>query len=408
MRNFILVLALLLLSTHLSAGVQHYNNILIGDRGASMGGAFIGLSDDTSGTYYNPAGITQPNSGGVSGSVNVVHIQRTTYEHAIRDNDWIRSSMELMPNFFGLVKSFGRHSFGASLANPDSFVEHQDQMFENMPAVGTQEAIEQFSLNRHSNDSSYIFGPTYSYKLYEDLSIGMTLGYNYRKGRIQDDQTIWYSNNTYDNTYYSLQLSEHGIQPKLGVLWIINDKISLGFVLDRVFLFSSNYSNQIKTKARTSNDMVYSTASSKSKRNTGTHIGLGTAYRITTPLLVSFDLNMYTPPVRDVFFPSGYTFVMNWALGLEYAFRSKDTARLGFYSNKTNMPQPTSSTTLVSHVDMYGVTAGYSLNYENTSFVLGLIYSAGKGSSQIYSEISTVVNTSTYYLTGLFSANYKF
>ena len=373
-----------------------------------MGGAYIALSDDTSGTYYNPAGITQPNSGGISGSVNVLHAQHITYVNAIRNADWDRSSLELMPNFFGLVQTFGKHSFGAAISTPDSFVQHQDQVFSNIPATATQEAIDKFSLNLHANDGTYIFGPTYSYKMNDEMAVGITLGYNYRSSRAQQDQTIWYPNATYENSYSSATWSEQGIQPKVGFLWNVNPKLSLGAVIDHVFIFLSNYSADVKTKARASNDMVMTQTSSKSKRNTTTHLGLGSAYQVAKPLLIALDINIYFPPSKDIFFPNGYNFVMNWALGTEYAINEKNTVRMGFYTNKTNMPMPTAQTTLVSHIDMYGVSAGYSLNYESTSFTIGLIYSAGIGDSQIYSDINEVVQAKNYSMTGVLSTNYKF
>ena len=39
-----------------AADEDHYNNIIIGDRPAGMGGAYTAISDDPSGLYYNPAG----------------------------------------------------------------------------------------------------------------------------------------------------------------------------------------------------------------------------------------------------------------------------------------------------------------------------------------------------------------
>ena len=35
----------------------HYQNFLVGERAAGMGGAFTAIANDPSGTYYNPAGL---------------------------------------------------------------------------------------------------------------------------------------------------------------------------------------------------------------------------------------------------------------------------------------------------------------------------------------------------------------
>ena len=55
------VLSLLLLSllgvTKSYADSNHYRNVLVGDRAATMAGAYTAVSDDSSGGYYNPAGL---------------------------------------------------------------------------------------------------------------------------------------------------------------------------------------------------------------------------------------------------------------------------------------------------------------------------------------------------------------
>ncbi|MDH5258366.1 MAG: hypothetical protein OEX07_10165, partial [Gammaproteobacteria bacterium] len=39
------------------ADQYHYNNVLIGNRASGMAGAYVAVSDDPSGLYYNPSGI---------------------------------------------------------------------------------------------------------------------------------------------------------------------------------------------------------------------------------------------------------------------------------------------------------------------------------------------------------------
>lgn len=48
----------------------HYNSVIIGERASGMGGAYVAVSDDTAGLYYNPAGIILAQSNSVSASVN--------------------------------------------------------------------------------------------------------------------------------------------------------------------------------------------------------------------------------------------------------------------------------------------------------------------------------------------------
>ncbi len=405
MKAIILFLAI---SGSAYADVNHYKNILVGDRAATMGGAFAGVSDDTSGTYYNPSGIAFYEGGGVSATANVYHLQYSKYEKAIRNNDWNRDSAELVPNFFGIIKTWDRHSFGASIAVPDSFTQNQDQILNDLPAMGTGSAIKRFAFNLHTQDATYLIGPSYSYRINDKIAVGVTLSYHYRKNRTLNYQTVWYTDSDYEMDNDVIELSEHGLEPKLGVLMKITNKLSAGFVLSHTYLISSKYTDQATTKTRTSNDTTFAQHELKNKRGTTTHIGLGAAYRPIEPLLLTMDLDIFTAPEADIFFPSGYKNVFNVAIGGEYKINQRNTVRLGLFTNGSNMPEPTNNTLLVSQVNMYGIATGYSLTYMSTAFTFGFVYSAGSGYSQVYAGTQEVVKTFSKTLTGIISTSYNF
>src|SRR4051812_22116956 len=57
----------------------HYRSVLVGERGASLGGAFLAISDDPSGVFYNPAGIVFGFENYISGSANTYTSSKTVY-----------------------------------------------------------------------------------------------------------------------------------------------------------------------------------------------------------------------------------------------------------------------------------------------------------------------------------------
>ena len=61
-----------LYAIHSKAGTFAYSflKIPVGAKAAALGGAYTGLSDDESGMYYNPAGISQISGSAISGSYN--------------------------------------------------------------------------------------------------------------------------------------------------------------------------------------------------------------------------------------------------------------------------------------------------------------------------------------------------
>ena len=64
-------LAVLILVPALAFGNGFYSPT-VGTRASAMGGAFIGLADDYSAVYWNPAGITQIKGMEVRGSFQVI------------------------------------------------------------------------------------------------------------------------------------------------------------------------------------------------------------------------------------------------------------------------------------------------------------------------------------------------
>ncbi len=408
--SLVITTVLLCISSPVYSDITHYKNVLVGDRAATMGGAFIAISSDASGTYYNPSGIAFYKGGGLSASANVFHYQNSTYQKAIRNNDWERNSSELIPNFFGVIKTWGRHSFGGSIAVPDSFTQNQDQVFNDLPAAGPNRAIKRYAFNLHTQDGTYLIGPSYSYRINDIMAVGITLNYRYRISRSQNHQSIWFSDTDYEIDDDIAELNEKGIEPKLGFIANLTDKISVGIVLDHMFMFSSKYTDQMtntSTSGSTVNELLFDNVETSAKRNTPTHIGLGIAFYPTEPLLLAMDFDIYIPPDADVFFPDGYKTVVNMSLGAEYWINKKNTVRLGLFTNKSNMPEPSNSTTLITHVDMYGISGGYTLTYLPTSFTIGFAYSRGSGHSQVYSNSPVALSTYSQTFTCMFSSSYS-
>jgi long-chain fatty acid transport protein len=96
-----------------------------------MGGTYVAISDDSTGCYYNPAGIAYAVGDSLSGSGNMLHKMKTVYSEAIGTEDWVRESEALVPNYFGVLKNYKSYSFCFSYVVPEAFIEHQDIVFDN-------------------------------------------------------------------------------------------------------------------------------------------------------------------------------------------------------------------------------------------------------------------------------------
>ena len=61
----------------------------------------------------------------------------------------------------------------------------------------------------------------------------------------------------------------------------------------------------------------------------------------------------------------------------------------------------------LEHIDMWGISTGYSIHSESTSFTIGVVFSKGTGLAQIYDNMPTAVKVKRFSATGLLSTNYR-
>ena len=83
----------------------HYKNLLIGDRAIGLAGAYIGVSDDASGIFYNPAGLGFALSNDISGSANALYKRKIVYKETVGKDNFTEKSGGTLPSFLELCKN---------------------------------------------------------------------------------------------------------------------------------------------------------------------------------------------------------------------------------------------------------------------------------------------------------------
>lgn len=418
-----LVLTLLCVAALAPAGAAfadeyHYNNVLVGQRAAGLGGAYTALSDDPAGLFYNPAGIVYAQGQNLSGSANVFHGSIKRYKGVIGGNGWTRTSSSILPNFFGVIHSFGKGKLGLSYAVPDSILEDQDQVFANIPtclaynASGacTQPAtMTQYVINFNNEDSTYNFGLSYALELSEGFSTGMTLYMHQRRHQWALNQTIDLSTGQYEwlNTYYENE--EWGIRPVLGFMWSPRDKTAFGLSLSQTMLFDSNTERQETRKEiqYDGNTFVRNVVQSGAKRRYPLQAALGAAFFPSESLLFSGDITYYTETEDNVFGDREATW--NAALGSEYYVAQSVALRAGLFTNRANTPEVKSNQTgQADHVDLYGASLSASYFTRGSSLTFGGVYSAGTGDAQVIGGSTAIQETTMQTWTLFLSAAYSY
>jgi len=401
MRTLKLAPLVLLCALTARADMDHQKNTLIGGRAATMAGAYTAISDDASGAFHNPAGLAWATSSSFSGSANAYSTTDTTYKAAIDGRDWQRESANLKPNFFGVVQKTKNQTFAFSYALTDSLVEHQDQIWQNL--TGTVDPIDLYVLNLHTEDNTYLVGPSWSRKLNDKASFGASLFYHYRVYRRAQSQFLQYTDGDDEASYNNVTKKEKGLRPKVGLMLTPKDKWSVGVTLAKTHLVTALTDAQENEKAK--GNATYSFAQTKSRRKRGTPLELetGVAYFPSAFLVVSANVDYYyfaADEARDD--------VMNLSVGAEWFLSEKHALRGGLYTNRTNTPELTSVSRNREHIDLYGLTAGYTLYSQQSAITFGTVASRGEGKAQIYTGSAAKADVSRTTLDFLISADYGF
>ena len=403
---------MLLVATAASADQYHYTDMLIGDRASGMGGAYTAISDDPSGMYYNPAGIVYSPETNTSSSALAYQVKTKRYAGAIAGNDWLRTSNSFVPNFFGVLQPIGDGYFGLSYVMSDAVDEHQSQTFSNIPG------IDEFSIDLDEQDTVYKIGPTYSARISDNLSYGVTLYFHLRDRLVSFNQVANLvpdpSVGNYDWTNQQIATSEIGINPILGLMWAPTERSALGITVRKTFIISSLTQMECTKQSATttpagtlcgtafgSNDYLHVITTNNTYVDSPWEIALGWADFPNNKQVYSTDLKIYT----------GGDNVPTWnaSAGYEHFFNSRWNARFGLYTNNANTAIPAiTDTNPVEHVDELGMSASIGRFTRTSSVSVGVAYVSGNGTRSNLAEtgiapVPVYINSTTIYLTAYYT-----
>jgi long-subunit fatty acid transport protein len=401
------IFAAVVLSTATAhADSYHYNNILIGDRAAGLGGAYSAISDDPSGLYYNPAGIALAAGASLNGSVNAYNSTSSEYKNVFGDKSWKRESSGLIPNFFGLIQPFAGGMAGFSVVVTDAVADDQDQHFSNFTPSGGADPnkdyyVNDFYINFNNQDTTYNIGPSFAFKPSDDIAVGLSLYGHFRKQQFILNQQVYRRNGEQIWTNGYFQIAEYGVNPVLGVMWSPLDRLSLGLSLRKTIVLQSSSRRQVTNKDADAAVIVQPTIDTSTvRRDRPLQLNLGSAYFANDRLLFSGDLT-WNQSVDNS--PA----VLNFALGSEFYLNPRWALRAGLFSNLANTPAlGATQTGQPEHVDLYGGTFSVTNFTRNSSLSVGVNASLGNGQAQVLA--SGVQELQVWTLTTFIAASNSF
>lgn len=206
MKKRAICLSILLLVSVSSLSAGGWNNTLMGIRALGIGAAFVGIADDPSGIYYNPAGLILQNQR-LNFSISGVYIM-PTHRYMIENGVSAKSKNNTgIPQFFITYKASERTTLGFGIFIPYA-------------GGGVNWSADDlgFPLSSHLGVVSYT--PSLSYRISDKFSLGINI--NLYRGIFEL--------NTDTGILAALKTEESGssLSASLGLLFYPNDKWRIG------------------------------------------------------------------------------------------------------------------------------------------------------------------------------------
>lgn len=178
----------------------HYQNFAVGARGAMLGGAFSAIADDSSGLYYNPAGIVDVSRANLSISTSLYGFERQlTFAQDLNAQRWLDeftghpvsgSEVNIIPAASGVAWAFGRQvpdgSFPHGIALGLVVPSYRGSVLQSHSYQSGLDVV----TTSHISDRSMIAAAGYAYRVGPWLRIGLALQNTLRLVQINEDFTL--------------------------------------------------------------------------------------------------------------------------------------------------------------------------------------------------------------------------
>lgn len=404
------------------ADESHYQNFLLGERAAGMGGAYTAIADDPSATYYNPAGLVNAKSGILSANLNFYGLQQQSLANAFHVEGGsvvgglsqsvgaAVSQLNTVPGTAGAVHGLGdpdatghyRHAWALSVLVPD-------QTSGNVLAYVIPRATGNLSsLSETTFDQTVLVGLGYGFRFDDRWSFGASANAMYRQitRDFRNINAAGYGPNGPSTTFFedniTLKLAVLGLYAQAGALYKLNSQWTFGATLASpswtIYSTASTDEVQVSEGSAASPSGLTEVNQPNLRGDTRlpAHGRLGAAYQPLPKLLLTADFSLWavvhyglidgaSANQRLPSFVNGIDrqITPNFDLGVQYTFADKYPVRVGFFTNLSSAPalgpgpEPQLDT-----IDLYGFTVGFTLPGVHTESTFGVICSFGNGQSK--------------------------
>jgi len=396
----VVITVLLFLPAVAEADRFHYNNNLIGERAAAMGGAFTALGDEASGCYYNPAGLVDIDDDYVSLSMTIFQLHIADIMNYRGSKRLTRNAFNVIPASIGTIHSYGNHRFGFSVIVPsydDSVIEFHDE-----------NTRPELHINSSNKSVEYLAGPSAGFYLNDKVSLGMSL-YGYYRSDKEYLSVLMRRSDNFEQEINSSDRKLVGIMPLVGVLFKPSNLFQIGASVRtglRVYGKATIYNT------RTTN-IIGQEPVSISKVDAGEEtelpIGIraGASLRLWPGNIISADLVFYDPVLyKSAGSQADLNPVLNVNVGVEQLLGNTWSLRAGFYTDFTAAPDiDISKPNPPPHIDLFGAALGVGFDGAFTTTTVGLNGAWGKGRA---AQSGKIFDLREYYIGIYFGGSFRY
>lgn len=416
--------------------------VLVGDKGAALGGAFTGLADDATATYYNPAGLTQIKNIKLNVSAQVVQYQKQQIGIA-EGTEIPYNSFNFSPTITAFSQRMGNWAYGFSIVTPQNDLFTGEQKIEAAyrdlnPNEKCYELPEnpdpcytKLNLSYYDVSKLTLIGPSGAMKFSDNISLGFTLyGIYYTQlektayggwdanfvGGNEDDLSRFRENNV-TRTVNQVGLGATGT---FGILVRMNQGFSFGVNaspgslvwIDRTeeqrvdYMESDSLAHPGQTFAiPTRSQIVYNeTRKEKHTETSAPSLSLAVSWKPFERLMLTAQtdyymgsLYSYTGFTPDTLYAKGrsgfetyaplemkYTIekaaVVNFAGGMDFKVMKGYSVAMGGYTDFSQGPDDSRPSSWDRNIDYYGGTISLGMDKDLTESRFGIGFAYGDAS----------------------------
>jgi hypothetical protein len=234
--------------------------VLLGERAAGMGGAFVSLTGDGTSSYYNPAGVAALHAKGISLSASAYQLNRETYPKLLEvdvgagatlTSDMKSTSIATFPSSIVYVLPLDKDPDPATLHRVLTFsilIPQHDKLAAKLTTAQDAWAFDLTGTYRNQ-DVTYWVGPSYGFQVNGALRVGASL---FALAHLTDSDSKLGSKLTFagasgaSSLYVASAVERTGTAAtalaQLGLQWDVTDRFTIGVTV-RTPTFGRLYSS---------------------------------------------------------------------------------------------------------------------------------------------------------------------